>query len=164
MRSGPTATRRRTARTRNASTRRYVRLPGGAGPSEIGALVGNVDVAPTIAELTGIERSGFDGQSLVPLLTGELGPGPAAAPAPREVPRQAADLLGDQDRRWKYVIQTDGERELYDLRADPSGSTVSRVAALSGARGDVARADPRPAQRLNRALGGRRARLLSGGR
>jgi N-acetylglucosamine-6-sulfatase len=99
----------------------YVRMPGQAGPREIRALVGNVDLAPTIAELAGLARTGFDGESLVPLLTGRR----SSLDRPvllrhvkyRDKP---PTFWGIRTERWKYVIQANGERELYDLRADPN--------------------------------------------
>ena len=98
----------------------HVRMPGASGPREIEALVGNVDLAPTIAELTGIDPGGFDGQSLVPLLAGES----SSLNRPlllrhvkyRDKP---PTFWGIRTERWKYVLQQNGERELYDLRADP---------------------------------------------
>jgi arylsulfatase A-like enzyme len=82
-------------------------------------LVSNVDLAPTFAELAGIvPPSPVDGMSMVPLLENTatqwrdsvllefIGPSPPAFWAIRT-------------DRWKYVELGTGERELYDLTADP---------------------------------------------
>ena len=100
----------------------WIRVPGrpGARPAD---LVSNVDVAPTIAELAGVEPpDATDGRSLVPALSGEAG----------RDRRDAVLLYGDgiedeglpafwavRTRSHKYVESESGERELYDLRADP---------------------------------------------
>jgi arylsulfatase A-like enzyme len=80
----------------------------------------NVDLAPTFAALAGTTVPSADGASLLPLLAGS------------DVPWRA-DLLGEhwgiivpptfalvQDHRWKYVEYFGGEKELYDLAADPN--------------------------------------------
>jgi arylsulfatase A-like enzyme len=97
-----------------------IRLPGVQHRTEP-AMVSAVDLAPTIAELAGVEPpGGLDGTSLVPLL--------------REGSRSGlsgevfAEWVGDdgvppwrelRTRRWAYVELATGERELYDLRRDP---------------------------------------------
>ena len=85
------------------------------------ALALNVDLAPTIAAAAGVPAPGVEGRSLLPVLRG------GGRPASRE------DLLVEhlagtnpvptycavRSRGWMYVRYTDGQEELYDLRADP---------------------------------------------
>ena len=100
-----------------------VRWPGhtDAGGT-IDALSSSIDIAPTIAELTGAAPpSAVDGQSLVPLLRGEQ----AAETRPIllhhvKYPRVAPSFWGVRTQRWTYVVYGSGERELYDNHADPS--------------------------------------------
>jgi arylsulfatase A-like enzyme len=107
------------------------------------AMVANIDLAPTIAELAGVAPPGFvDGRSLVPTFGGagnsrqaillemfppsaQTDPEEAAAefPAERQLLAEQAEALsvrrairtGD----WVYVEHGTGEGELYDLRDDP---------------------------------------------
>jgi arylsulfatase A-like enzyme len=110
-----------------------VRGPGVPAGEELeGYLTGNVDLAPTLAELAGVEVPHFvDGRSLVPLLHGD-------SPAPRSWRRaflleQYSDegaiaptargahaiFAGVRTLRYKYVEYWTGVRELYDLDSDP---------------------------------------------
>jgi arylsulfatase A-like enzyme len=93
-----------------------VRFPG-ASPHVDPSLVSNVDLAPTFAELAGIEPpSRVDGMSLVPLLEGR----------PFESWRTALlnEYVGDpkvppwwevRTEDFAYVELATGETELYDL-------------------------------------------------
>lgn len=120
-----------------------VRYPPAAGRTEPSP-VSTVDLAPTIAELAGVEPPGpVDGTSLLPLLEGE------AAGRPDVV---YSEWVGDEDvPAWWQVRTSDfayiqlgtGERELYDLGADPF--------ELENAAGDPARAEV--VARLSAALG-----------
>lgn len=97
-----------------------VRLPG-VGHRVEPAMVSAVDLAPTIAELAGVDDAGFrDGVSLVPLLRDGAQDG-----LPGEV---FAEWVGDEripawwelrTPRWAYIELATGERELYDLGEDP---------------------------------------------
>lgn len=98
----------------------FVRGPGISPGSRPEGLVLNTDLAPTFAELAGVEFAG-DGRSLAPQLRGE------------EFSRRSSVLLegfGEaffgppgyralRTERHKYVEYEDGDRELYDLEADP---------------------------------------------
>ena len=104
-----------------------IRWPGHTAGGEIGALTGSVDIAPTIAELAGVEPPApVDGESLVPLLDGDGDGGTDAGGGPillRHVkyPRVAPSFWGVRTERWTYVIyERSGERELYDNRSDPA--------------------------------------------
>lgn len=110
------------------------------------ALTGNIDLAPTFAELAGIPAPGFvDGRSLVPFLRGgtpsewreafllERGSQSAITSTffPKtpfgalEPPDSLLDLesvvnyVGLRTVDYTYIEYANGELELYDLRADP---------------------------------------------
>jgi N-acetylglucosamine-6-sulfatase len=85
-------------------------------------LVGNVDVAPTIADLAGVSPPGpVDGRSLAPIVRGDSS----------TIERRTGmflDWAGDEvvpswsgirTQRDVFVRYADGDEELYDLRADP---------------------------------------------
>lgn len=105
----------------------YVRGPNILPGQIIKQIVGNVDIAPTIAELAGAKIPKFvDGRSLVGLLHRNL-------PIPiswREVyllqhrwNRQKHSIIPDyaglRTNNCTYVEYKNGERELYDLNQDP---------------------------------------------
>lgn len=73
---------------------------------------GHVDLAPTIAELAGIEPvAGWKGRSLLD---------PAHPPRAYFYVAEDSFILGVREDRWKYSIDLrDGTEELYDLTADP---------------------------------------------
>jgi N-acetylglucosamine-6-sulfatase len=87
-------------------------------------LVANIDLAPTVAEIAGVQAPGAEGMSMVPLL------GPAAV-SWRE------DFLVEHMQAWDdvptyctlrnsgfvFTVYGTGERELYDLAADPYEQT-----------------------------------------
>jgi N-acetylglucosamine-6-sulfatase len=115
-----------------------VRFPAVATgtPSISDALVSNIDIAPTIADLVGIPWHA-DGKSLVPLLTHRSASiRPAVLinwcegihpPCPGNQPTNVfiepllgvPSYFGVVTRRYKYVEYRTGERELYDLANDP---------------------------------------------
>lgn len=101
----------------------FVRGPGVPAGSKVEKLVINTDFAPTFAELAGASSPPADGRSFVPLLGGE------------DALWRSAILLegfGQNNRRrslpayeairtdtYKYVEYDTGDKELYDLEADP---------------------------------------------
>ena len=118
---------------------RYPRLRSESDPISSSALVENVDIAATIADLTAISWT-TDGISLVPLLTGEassvrtglLIEHCVGAHLNRTPPSNKCDadfkngvqspvtgFYGIVTARYKYLEYLDGEKELYDLTADP---------------------------------------------
>jgi arylsulfatase A-like enzyme/Flp pilus assembly protein TadD len=106
-------------------------------PAVVEAAAGQVDLAPTVLDLLGIETATQgDGRSLLPALRGEALP---ARPLYFEaldsyLTRNWAPLTGVVADGWKYIDLPDAE--LYDLRSDPAelrnriGTDAPRAAAL----------------------------------
>ncbi len=101
-------------------------VPPGASRSQI---VLNNDFAPTIASWAGVRpRNVVDGRSLEPLLTASPPPSWRSAfliehrSSPEEYPhvRSIPDYDAIRTARYSYVEYATGERELYDLNADPT--------------------------------------------
>ncbi|MFL5736275.1 MAG: sulfatase-like hydrolase/transferase [Actinomycetota bacterium] len=100
---------------------RYDPLTSGTARTDDQHFVLNVDLAPTFADLAGISAPGAEGTSLLPLIDGE------------EQPTWRSDFLvehwnlhskvptycGVRNDTALYVEYGTGERELYDLAADP---------------------------------------------
>ncbi|HEV8563758.1 MAG TPA: sulfatase [Actinomycetota bacterium] len=96
---------------------RYEGLP--PARRSVDQMVLNIDVAPTIAELAGVDAPPTEGRSLVPLLTGvgrwhrrdflidHLGK------------RQVTSFCAVRTTRSMYAAYADGSEELYRLRKDP---------------------------------------------
>jgi N-acetylglucosamine-6-sulfatase len=119
-----------------------VRGPGVKPGSTIGSLGATVDIGPTIAALGGASAAPFaEGRSLVPLLRGKT-PAPwrknvlvefnrptnASSGAQTPVPAYQA-LRTD---RYTYVRYETGEKQLYDLSADPY--QLTNLAATADAK------------------------------
>jgi len=115
-----------------------MRGPGVPEGARIDAMALNIDLAPTFAAIAGVEPPGFvDGRSLLPLLDDPPRPWRQSFLIERrQLEEQFVDLAERQgvsaaelDRhayfdglrtaRWTYVEYGSGERELYDLAADP---------------------------------------------
>ncbi len=84
-------------------------------------VVSAADIAPTIADLAGVSPPlTLDGVSLVTLLeTGSRAGLPGAVFAELEGDRRIPAWWELRGSRFAYVELVTGERELYDLRADP---------------------------------------------
>jgi N-acetylglucosamine-6-sulfatase len=133
---------------------RYDPLTSDRAGTATRALVANVDIVPTIAELAGIDYTGVgtvDGRSLVPLLRGE------SAAVRHEVLLEHLDVgsihrvptyCGLRTRRYVFVRYATGERELYDLARDPyelqNLAAVRPALARSFLERTVALCDPAP--------------------
>jgi arylsulfatase A-like enzyme len=107
------------------------------------ALVSNVDLAPTIADLAGVAQGPSDGRSLVPLMSGEAAT--LDRPALLRVKRdpghlKAPTMWGLRTERWKYM-RWKRDVDLYDLRADPG--EVQDLAARERYRDVIRRLDRR---------------------
>ena len=98
-----------------------LRVPGYARRHDIQAQVRSLDLFPTLFDLLGLPGPpGVDGRSLLPLMRGE--PDPHARPSFAETDyRLFVHRRALRDGRYKLVLDLqDGERELYDLEADPT--------------------------------------------
>jgi arylsulfatase A-like enzyme len=97
-----------------------VRYPG--APRKVRSLFANYDLAPTIAELAGVEPGlAVDGESLVPLLRGATWPDRAVLLRNAEFTPgfSAPEFWGVRTNRFKYVTYPEtGEQELYDVRGN----------------------------------------------
>jgi N-acetylglucosamine-6-sulfatase len=106
----------------------WMRIPGRPG-GVVDRMVSNIDILPTIMDLTGSTTTlAVDGLDVVPLIDGDQtgwrtdqlahDGNPASAPT-----GQVFDLVRQDcavnDPCYKYVEHPNGERELYDLTADP---------------------------------------------
>jgi N-acetylglucosamine-6-sulfatase len=107
-----------------------IRGPGIAKGRKVSEQVANIDIAPTLAALAGVNaRRRMDGISLVPALRGRETPPKRAlaieAPRPLftgAIPNNAWDrpYQGVRTSRYTYVLWTEtGEEELYNRRTDP---------------------------------------------
>jgi arylsulfatase A-like enzyme len=149
----------------------------GAPPVRSDALVSALDIAPTVAELAGVEigRGALPGYSLARIVRGEAAP---ELERPRALIHQNAHNLAVavRDGDWKLIWPLgkdhpllSGPPELYDLSRDPgetrdlAAQEPERVAALRGRierwiargpieRGNVPQLDAEAMERL-RALG-----------
>ena len=92
-------------------------------PSQDGHLVLNIDLAPTLATVAGLDMPGAQGRSLLALLRSRR-PVPwrndfliehLAGPPQQDVPTYCAV----RTERYKYVLYQTREEELYDLLRDP---------------------------------------------
>ncbi|HEX7463724.1 MAG TPA: sulfatase-like hydrolase/transferase, partial [Actinomycetota bacterium] len=135
---------------------RYPALHAEWRPTISDALIENVDIAPTIADLVGIPW-GADGRSLVPILDG-------SSSSVREgvLLQQCQGVVGGNEpcygfyhgpqrtvpafwgivtERYKYVEYVTGEEELFDLSSDPNELTnLAGSAAFAGERARLAAA------------------------
>jgi choline-sulfatase len=93
----------------------------GIAPATTEALLSLIDVAPTLADLAGIDLPVADGRSFAPLLAGA--PFPGRTELLEVMPRSREDGYpgwdGLRTPGWHFVRWRTGRRELFDLRADP---------------------------------------------
>jgi N-acetylglucosamine-6-sulfatase len=112
-----------------------IHVPGTTGGVDE-TLVSNVDVAPTIAELTGTtipDRSAADGISLADTILRKARLAREGVLLTYAGDRSVPGWWAVRTRRWKLITYADGFRELYDLARDP--------AELRNLAGDPARVD-----------------------
>ncbi len=100
-------------------------------PRTIDQQVRHVDLLPTIAELAGVELDAetleLEGRSLVTLVQGaQIGQGEPAFAQRRPAGESKSRLgwskelvLAAEAERFKYILHSEGEDELYDLESDP---------------------------------------------
>jgi N-acetylglucosamine-6-sulfatase len=94
-----------------------VRGPGVPAGVKTEKLAVNTDFAPTFADLAGAEFPA-DGRSLVPALAGNQDPSWRTSVLLERLPTQRGYQAVRTDTH-KYVEYNNGEKELYDLEADP---------------------------------------------
>jgi N-acetylglucosamine-6-sulfatase len=127
-----------------------MRGPGIKPNTSTGQLAGNIDIAPTILELAGVEADkSIDGASLVPFFrdpslrtrrpflfesfvqTNDVEANPEPAPTGPVYPRAGGeatasivappkDYEGIRLGPYKYIEWPNGEKELYDINKDPN--------------------------------------------
>ena len=100
-----------------------VRGPGVSAGASIDELVANIDIAPTVLDLAGVNQPGWmDGRSFEPLLgreiTGAWRDSLLIEGAKSGSPRRPA-YSGVRRKDEIYVRYGSGEEEFYDLRKDP---------------------------------------------
>jgi arylsulfatase A-like enzyme len=124
-----------------------VRYPGVPNRTDQ-RLVSNADVASTLADLADATPTRpQDGASLVPLLEGQRPAWRAAVVLQWIGGDNVPAWNAVREKPWKYVELTTGERELYDLIADPY-----ELQNLAG-RPEYAAEQARLAEKLRRLLG-----------
>jgi arylsulfatase A-like enzyme len=98
----------------------YVAGPG-VGPGDEDALLTNVDLAATIADLAGAEPPFTEGTSFVPLLTaaGDAGHEEILEIMPADPAGIYEGWAALRTPRLRYIRWDSGRQELYDLDADP---------------------------------------------
>jgi arylsulfatase A-like enzyme len=110
-----------------AQTPLYVKYGGTSGGWTFPQLVGNEDLAATFADMAGATPPfDGDGQSFAPMVESRTTPSDwddevlLRSANPNEQPAQPPDAWALRTRDYKYAQTTStGERELYDLSADP---------------------------------------------
>jgi len=139
----------------DGSARVPLMISGAAIPAGLhDAPVSNLDIAPTLADLSGISMAEImpwtDGESLVPVMRGAE----RTAPVLMEYAAEGsnAPLVGIREGRWKYVHCTLDPDQLFDLDADPHeltnlaadpahAATLGHFQSMALARWDMARFD-----------------------
>ncbi len=116
--------------------------------------VSNLDVLPTLCDLAGVDMDAImpwtDGQSLVPLINGEVRDEPVLMEYAAE--GSYAPMVAIRDDRYKFVHCEIDPPQLFDLQADPNELTnladdpayeavVAEFAAKVRARWDMTRFD-----------------------
>lgn len=111
------------AYTPSTRTPTLMRGPGIPAGVHSDALVGNIDVAPTILGLSGATPTvPQDGESLMPFATDpkrETSRPMLLEALTKDNPSIGIPYAGIQTDRYKYIRYRDGEEELYDLNRDP---------------------------------------------
>lgn len=128
----------------NCSVPLVVAVPGLAGGNLVEGMASQVDILPTVLDIAGVQAShgaGFDGASLLPVMTGDAGEipptscelgDPTRGPWCRDEGRVAVLLVENtyqkqravRTQRWKFIEKRDAfpsmpSAQLYDLYLDP---------------------------------------------
>jgi len=97
-------------------------IPGLGGNETVDELVSHLDLAPTVADLLGIDKpQRWRGESVLPLLKGERrAPGEGVLSEVQVTPKKRKSAY--RTHKWKLIATGDGGEvvyELYDLESDP---------------------------------------------
>jgi N-acetylglucosamine-6-sulfatase len=124
--------------------------PGGISPE----LVANIDVAPTISDLAGVDAPAVDGVSLVDVIEHGTSPARRAVPIEWSGDGRVPAWSGVRTPNAVLIHHADGTVELYDLPKDPD---QRRNLAHDPSAGALrARAERALARALGRSLAGAR--------
>jgi choline-sulfatase len=125
-----------------------IRVPGGAS-RRVTEPVSQLDVAPTLLELTGApwpdeHTDGLDGTSVVGLMTGDAQGRPSAVPAEYLAEGVNAPAVMVRRGRYKLITCPDDPDQLYDIGEDPAelvnlAGDRKHGETLAGLRDEVAR-------------------------
>jgi arylsulfatase A-like enzyme len=102
-----------------------MRGPGIPAGMKVQGMALNIDLAPTFAAWAGVEPPAFvDGRSLMPLLEDPGAPWRRSFLIQRlglesDERLEPANALAIRTERHTYIAYNNGEREMYDLSADP---------------------------------------------
>lgn len=157
-----------------------VRGPGIEPGTTVSQMTANIDFAPTVAEIAGVDPAFFvDGRSLLPLLLGEQVPWrdgllvefgyideeePLDAPPDPETDNALNGVRGGAFRAirgpdYVYVEYANGEIEFYDLTADPyqlenlTGSlSAETLSALQAKLGELKYCEDKTCRELDQEL------------
>jgi len=89
-------------------------------PHSIDSLVESIDVFPTIAELTATKPpKGLQGESLVPLALGNIKHQEKEFAFSEEFYGTGPHFFSVRNKKYKYILSSAGNEELYDLENDP---------------------------------------------
>lgn len=116
-----------------------IRRPGQSGNRIESRVVSNVDIAPTLADLAGVTPTiAVDGYSLRPMMDG--GDWTECKLIEKHFDtRDPGSFYGVRTDRYTYVEHDTGEKELYDLAADPyQMDSVHNDPGYAGARATLA--------------------------
>lgn len=98
-------------------------LSGDAPVGLIDELARTIDLTPTLLKLAGAEAMDCDGRDVLPLLSGDEPDERLAFTETRHTYLKSRWLRALRSRRFKYIYDASGRRELYDLVSDPTEST-----------------------------------------
>ena len=98
----------------------YVAGPG-VTPGASDALVSNIDIAPTFADIGGARLPHADGTSMLPLLRGEPFTARRSLLEIQTTPDAVPGIYwaAIRTRTWRFIRWGNGRRELYQLKDDP---------------------------------------------
>jgi N-acetylglucosamine-6-sulfatase len=94
--------------------------PGTSAPGTLDQLVGNIDLAPTIAQILGAQPGlPLDGSSLLPIISDTSTPWRDSIMIEVAKADSSDEFVGVRTAEHKYVRYPSGDEELYDEQPDP---------------------------------------------